>query len=55
MTCPVLPARSVRSRLAGALAPSLVFQGAMKRALTPTQFSQLLATDPRAVEELMWI
>lgn len=38
----------------GAVSPSLVFEGAMKKKLTASAFARLIGRDPRAVEALMW-
>ncbi|KXO91065.1 Uncharacterised protein (plasmid) [Tsukamurella tyrosinosolvens] len=39
----------------GAVSPKLVFDGAMKKGLSVTEFSHLMATDPRAIADLMWL
>lgn len=39
----------------GALSPKLVYEGAMKRGLTAKEFSAMMSTDPRSVEELQWL
>ena len=41
-------------RMVGAVAPPLVYAGAMNKGLTATEFARLMAEDPRAVEDLMW-
>ena len=45
---------NVLQRTCGAVSPSLVFEGAMKKNLTATQFSKMMADDPQGVEDLMW-
>jgi hypothetical protein len=39
----------------GAVSPELVWDGAQKSGLTTLELARLASTDPRAVEELMWL
>lgn len=39
----------------GAVAPRLVYEGAMKRGLTSQEFGRLMGSDPGAVAALQWV
>lgn len=41
--------------LCGAVAPSLVWQGAQAKGLTTAELAALAYSNPAAVEELMWV
>lgn len=41
--------------LCGAVSPRLVWEGAQKRGLTYREVGRLAATNPAAIEELMWV
>lgn len=41
--------------LCGAVAPSLVWEGAQKSGMTSMELNRLVISDPRAVGDLMWI
>jgi hypothetical protein len=41
--------------IAGAVAPSLVWEGAQKSGLTTAELSKLSLENPMAVSDLMWI
>ncbi len=46
---------SVLRLTCGALSPRLVYEGAMKRGLTASQLSDMMSSDPSAVEALQWL
>jgi hypothetical protein len=46
---------SVLQLTCGALSPKLVYSGAMKQGLSVAQFSQMMSTEPHAVEQLQWL
>lgn len=39
----------------GAVAPSLVFDGAQTKGLSSKELAELASTDPMAVADLMWV
>lgn len=41
--------------LCGAVAPSLVWQGAQKKGITTSELAEMAATRPMDVADLMWV
>ena len=39
----------------GAVAPRLVYEGAMKKGLSGKEFGRLMGSDPQQIERLQWV